>query len=134
MRFVRNLPWIISGLFLILHGFAHSPAILGSWNLVSLDDVTRQPNFLLTNAGDAMLYVLGTIWFLAALSFVIAGIGVLRQSAWWPMMMALALVLSVPMTMLWREDAFIGLIINGVLLAIMGSWYLLGIREERQFA
>lgn len=134
MRFVRNLPWIIGGLFLILHGFAHMPAVFGSWNIATFDDVTRQPNFLLTSAGDTMIYVLGAVWFFAALSFVIAGIGVLRQSAWWPMMIALALVLSVPMTVLWREDAFAGLLINGVLLAAMGVWYLLGIREERQFA
>lgn len=134
MRFLRSLPWLIGGVLLILHGFAHTPATLGSWGLATFEDVSRQPNFLLTSAGDGMLIILGTVWLLAAISFVFAGVGILRQSYWWPMMTALALVLSVPMTMLWRDDAVIGLLLNGILLAFMAVWYLIGMREERKFA
>ncbi len=134
MRFFNNLPWIGLGGFMILHGFAHSPAILGSWNLLSIDDVSRQPNFLLTNVSEGTLYVLGGIWFLAALSFVIAGIGVLRKAFWWPMMTAIALVLSFSMTILWRQDAAIGLVLNGGFMAVLMAMYLMGQLEERKFA
>jgi hypothetical protein len=134
MRFLNSLPWIALGGLMILHGFAHTPGILGSWNLATFDDVTRQPNVLFTNAGDGLLYVLGFIWFAAAISFVIAGIGVLRQAVWWPMMTAVALVLSLGVTLLWHQDAFIGLVLNAILLAIMAGLYLLGQFERRRFA
>lgn len=134
MRFLHYIPWIALGGLMILHGFAHTPAILGSWGLATFEDVSRQPNMLLTSAGDGMLLVLGGLWFIAALSFIIAGIGVLRQAFWWPMMASLALVLSVSMTMLWRNDAAIGLLLNGVILAIMAAMYLVGQRQEHKIA
>jgi hypothetical protein len=134
MRLLRYIPWFLIGGLMILHGIAHSPAILGSWNLLSIDDVTRQPNVWLTNVSDGMLFILGAIWFAAALSFVIAGIGVLRQAAWWPMAAALALVLSIPMTLLWRHDAFIGLTLNAILLGVLAALYLVGVRQEGEFA
>jgi hypothetical protein len=134
MRFLHHLPWIALGGLMILHGFAHSPGVLGSWQLITFDDVSHQPNILLTNAGDVMMLFLGGIWFLAAISFVIAGIGVLRQSYWWPMATAVALVLSVAVTLLWRQDAAIGLLLNAVILVIMGTMYLMGQWEERKFA
>jgi hypothetical protein len=134
MRFLHHLPWIAFGGLMILHGFAHSPGIFGSWQLITVEDVSHQPNILLTNAGDVMMLFLGGIWFLAAISFVIAGIGVLRQSSWWPMATAVALVLSVTITLLWRQDAAIGLLLNAVILVIMGTMYLMGQWEERRFA
>ncbi len=134
MRFLNYLPWIALGGLMILHGFAHTPGILGSWGLATFEDVSYRPNVLLTSAGDAMMIFLGSIWFLASLSFVIAGIGVLRQAFWWPMAASLGLVFSVAMTMLWRHDAAIGLLLNGVILAIMAGMYLVGQWEERKFA
>jgi hypothetical protein len=134
MRFLHYLPWIALGGLMILHGFAHTPAILGSWDIATFDDVSRQPNILLTNAGNTMILVLGGIWFLAAVSFIVAGIGVLRQAFWWPVVTALALTLSVTMTMLWRHDAAIGLLLNAVILAVMTAMYLIGQWEERKFA
>jgi hypothetical protein len=50
------------------------------------------------------------------------------------MMTAFALVVSLSMTMLWHQDAFIGLVLNAILLAIMAGLYLLGQFERRRFA
>jgi hypothetical protein len=134
MRFLSNLPWIGLGGLMILHGIAHSPAVLGSWKLASFEDVSFQPNVLFTSASDPLVYALGAVWFLAALSFIVAGIGVLRQAFWWPVVTAFALVLSVSMTLLWQQDAAIGLVLNGFLLVVLTAMYLLGQLEERQFA
>ena len=134
MRFLRFVPWFFTGVLMILHGIAHGPGVLGSWNLATFEGTTRQPDFLLTSASEVMLTILGAIWLVAAIAFVIAGIGVLRQAIWWPMATALALVFSVPVTLLWRDDAVLGLMLNGVLLAFMAVWFLLGAREEQQFA
>jgi hypothetical protein len=134
MRFFNNLPWIALGGLMILHGFAHLPAILGSWKLATVDDVSFQPNVLFTNASDALVYALGAVWLVAALSFILAGVGVLRKSFWWPAATAFALVLSVSMTMLWQQDAAIGLVLNGFLMLVLMGLYLIGQLEERKFA
>jgi hypothetical protein len=134
MGYFRSILLIFAGIVVILHGTVHVLGLLGSWNLVTFEDLSRQPNFLLTGASETTLYFLGAIWLFAAISFVAAGIGLLRRAQWWPLAMAMALVLSVPMTMLWREDAVVGLMLNGVLIAVMAGWYLLGIREEQKFA
>ena len=132
MRFLNALPWILLGVLMVLHGFAHLPAVLGSWGLATFDDVSFQPNVLLTGAGDNLVRVLGAVWFLAAVSYVVAGIGVLRRAYWWPLLTAVAIVLSLPMTMLWREDAVIGLVLNSAILALMAGWLLIGLQRTRQ--
>jgi hypothetical protein len=132
MRFVHFLPYLMGGGLMILHGFAHLPGVLGSWDLATFEDVSRQPNLWLTNAGDGLLMVLGAIWLIAGVAFVVAGVGVLRKREWWPMVAALAIVVSVPMTILWRDDASIGLLLNAALLAILIGWMLLTSIKERQ--
>jgi hypothetical protein len=134
MQLLRYLSLLLASVFLILHGFAHSLGVLGSWNLMTFDDLSRQPNFWLTSAGDELLFVLGFFWLLAAVSFIAAGIGMLRHSFWWPTAVAFALVISVPMTLLWHNDAFIGIVLNGLIMAAMALWYLLNVRQEGQFA
>jgi hypothetical protein len=134
MRLLHNLPWVLSGGLLALHGFAHTPAVLGSWGLATFEDVSFQPNVLFTDAGDGFVRVLGAIWLMAAVSFLVAGIGIIRQADWWPLATGVAVVLSVPMTILWREDAFVGLILNAVILGMMGVWFLIDLRTERQAA
>jgi hypothetical protein len=134
MRVLNYLPWSALGFLMILHGIAHTPAVLGSWGLMNFEDVSHQPNVLLTNAGDNVVMILGGIWLLAALSFVIAGIGVLHQSHWWPTAACTALVLSIAMTMLWRYDAHIGLLLNAIILGILAAMYLASQWHSRKFA
>lgn len=131
MKRLHYLTSILIGGVMILHGIAHMPAVLGSWGIATFEDVSVQPNVWLTDAGDGMLQVLGAIWLLAAMSFVAAGVGAIRRAGWWPVITALALALSVPMTILWQDDAAIGLILNAILLLIMAGWYLVGSVREK---
>jgi hypothetical protein len=125
MRHIRLVPVFMIGALLILHGFAHFPAVLGSWEFATFEDVSYQPNVLFTDASDALVRVFGVVWAAAALSFVVAGYAIARRASWWPRATAAALALSLPMTMLWREDAIAGLVINAAVLAglvVWGSW------------
>ena len=132
MRFLRFLPFIAVGFLLILHGFAHTPAILGSWDLATFDDVSRQPNALFTNASEGLLVVLGLFWLIAALSFVAAGVGLIRQTSWWPLAAGIALVVSTTMTLLWHNDAVVGLVLNIILLAAFMIWVVIGTMWQQQ--
>lgn len=131
MKRMYVLGSILLGGMMILHGIAHLPAVLGSWGIATFEDVSTQPNVWMTNAGDGALYLLGSIWLLAAMSFVAAGFGAIRRLTWWPVTAALAIVLSVPMTILWQNDAAIGLVLNAVLMAIMAGWFLAGSVREK---
>jgi hypothetical protein len=132
MRLIRFVPLLATGMLMILHGFAHSPAVLGSWGIATFDDVSRQPNVWLTNAGDGLIWLFGLVWLLAAIAFIVAGVGIVRHAAWWPVATATALVASTPMTLLWREDAVVGLVLNGFILAGFLGWMLLDNLLEHQ--
>jgi hypothetical protein len=112
--------WIF-GIFLILHGFAHLPGVLGSWNLGDFEDVSRQPNILLNHASDGVIYLLGALYLVAGVSFIAAGIGLLRRASWWLMALAVALPLSFLVTTLWWRDAMIGLVLNLIVLAVLAA-------------
>lgn len=131
MKHLHVLGSILLGGVMALHGIAHLPAVLGSWGIATFEDVSVQPNVWLTDAGDGALFVLGAVWLLAAVSFVAAGFGAVRRLAWWPVMAALAIALSVPMTILWQEDAAIGLFLNAALIAILAGWFLAGSVREK---
>jgi hypothetical protein len=122
MRFLRSVPVMLAGFLLIAHGIAHAPGVLGSFDLASFDDATRQPNALFTNAGDTLLYVLGVFWLVAALTFVVAGAGVALRMAWARQALVAAVAVSLPVTMLWYQDAVVGLVINIALLVILVAW------------
>jgi len=123
MRFLRSVPVMLAGFFLIAHGIAHAPGVFGSFDLASFDEATRQPNALFTNAGDTLIYALGVVWLVAALAFVVAGAGVALRKAWARQALIVAVAVSLPVTVLWYQDAVAGLVINVALLVILVTWF-----------
>ncbi len=118
--FPRLVRWAFA-LLLILHGFAHLPGVLGAWKLKTFDDVSFQPNAIFTDASDTTVFLLGIVWFMAAIGFVVAGISVLVHYDWWPHIALRAVVTSLIPTILWNEDARIGLVLNiGLLIVVLG--------------
>lgn len=115
MTYLRRVGTIIAGVFLMLHGIAHAPGALGSLKLATFEDVSFQPN-LYAGAPDALVMLLGAIWVVAGLAFVSAGVGQLRQRTWAPMATLGALLVSLPLTILWYQNAVAGLVLNGVVL------------------
>lgn len=117
MRKVQRVAVIVAGLITALHGIAHAPGALGSLDLATFEDASRQPNLLFTDAGDSLILVLGILWAVAGVLFILGGIGVaLNRDKALPVV-ALALAVSLPLTVLWYQDAVAGLVLNIVLLA-----------------
>lgn len=116
--FTRLVRWAFA-LLLILHGFAHLPGVLGSWKLKTFDDVSFQPNALLTDASDTTVFLLGVVWLMAAIGFLVAGVSMLVHYDWWPHIALRAVVTSLIPTTLWNEDARIGLMLNIALLIVI---------------
>lgn len=107
------------GMLLVLHGFAHSPAILEAWKLKTYEDISYRPNYLLEYASDTVVYGLGFVWLIAAGAFIVAGLGVIRRTFWWPHIATFATIVSFAMTILWKEDAIVGLALNAGLLVVL---------------
>jgi hypothetical protein len=119
MRFMFGVTRVLAGVFLIAHGLAHAPGVLGSFDLASFDDVSRQPNLLFTGAGDALVQMLGVVWAIAGLAFVVAGAGVVIRPDWARKAAWLAVAISLPVTLLWYQDAAAGLVINVAVVAVL---------------
>jgi hypothetical protein len=111
-------------MLLVLHGFAHSPGVLGSWKITTFDDISYQPNVLLENANSWAVALLGAVFLLAAVLFITAGLGVIRRAAWWLSWATLATATSLTVTLLWWEDAIIGLVIDLIVLAVLAVFWL----------
>ena len=128
---------LLFGAFLLLHGLAHAPGILGSWKLATFEGASYRPNVLLDQAGDSVVYLLGVLWLVAGVTYLLAGIGVLRRAVWWPQAVAVAALTSLVVTTLWAEDAVVGLAINlGVVAVLVGvlarsGWRLGRVRPRR---
>lgn len=109
---------IIAGVFLALHAFAHAPGILAAWKIIEYDDASFQPNVILTDASDTAVAILGAIWLVSAVAYLIAAFGLLWDQRWWPSATFVAGTISLVMTVLWMEDAVVGLVIN---VAVIGA-------------
>jgi len=118
MLFTRMVRWAFA-LLLIMHGFAHLPGVLGSWKVKSFEDVSYQPNAIFTDAGDTTVFLLGIVWFTAAIGFLVAGISLLVHFEWWPHIALGAMLTSLIPTILWNQDARIGLELNIALLIVI---------------
>jgi hypothetical protein len=134
MRGVRAVPVVLAGLLLIAHGLAHAPGILGSFDLATFEDASRQPNLLFTGAGDFLIQTLGVVWTLAALSFVVAGAGVLFRRAWSRTAAWVAVALSLPVTVLWYQDAIVGLVLNVSIAVVLVATRIRESVSSRQMA
>lgn len=119
-----------AAIFLALHAIAHSPGILGAWKIAEFEDASFRPNVVLTGASDALVAVLGAIWLVAAIAYLVAAFGVLRNARWWPGATLAAALVSLAMTLLWVEDAIAGLVVNIAVVAALAGWRIWTARRE----
>jgi hypothetical protein len=121
MEAARHVVRMAAGMLLVLHGFAHTPGVLGSWKLATFEDVSYQPNVLLDNANAATIALLGAVFLLGGVAFIVAGLGVMRRSDWWLQWAGLAVLTSLFVTVLWWENAIAGLVINLIVLLVLAG-------------
>lgn len=125
----RARTWLRIGaaIFLALHAIAHSPGILGAWKIAELEDASFRPNVLLTDASDTLVAVLGAFWLIAAVTYLMATVGLFRSAPWWRTATFIAALVSLAMCLLWLEDAIAGLVVNIAILTallLLNTWGL----------
>jgi len=94
------------GTFLPLHGVAHLPGFTVSWRGA-------------VHLGDTGIRIMGRLWLLAALGFVVASVATLRAAACWPRLTLVVSLFSLVLSALAWPDPQIGVILNVVLLTYL---------------
>lgn len=119
-KMLGKILLIAASVFVVLHGLIH---IIG-FIVYSLGIDTQQMAYKTTllngawNVGTAGIFIYGLLWLLPLAGFGVAAIGMWRQARWWrPVMLAVSLV-SLVLTALDWQNAYLGSFIN---LGIMGA-------------
>jgi hypothetical protein len=123
MKRLRLLARLAFGAFLVLHGAVHAMGALGTWDLATFEGASSRPNVLLDGAGDGVVRLLGGLWLLAGVAFVVAGVGVVRRAAWSARAAAIAALASLVVTALWKDDAPVGLSIDVAVLVAFATLF-----------
>jgi hypothetical protein len=119
--------------FLAAHGLVHVVGFTVSWKLTNSDDLAYTTELFdgLVDAGAVGTRVVGVIWLLAAAAFVVAAVLLWQRSPRAVRALLGATVLSTLLCLARPREAWIGLVIDIVLLAGLAAVEL---RSRRQLA
>ena len=75
----------IIAIILILHGLIHLIGFVVNWKLVTIEDIPYKNSIVAgkIRVGGVGIRVIGVLWLLAAIGFVVAGIGLFVMAPWW---------------------------------------------------
>jgi len=118
MRFV--LAFVLVG-----HGIAHLVGFISSWRLATLAELPYKTTLFSgrLDVGDAGIRVIGVLWLLAALAFLVGPIAVITEASWTGRFLYAAVVASTLLCVAGWPDARLGLAVNlglALVLAIGG--------------
>ena len=112
---------LIAGVFLALHGLIHLMGFVVPWKLATIEDLPYTTTLLngSWDVGTTGIRVLGLLWLLAALGFVVAGTGLITRQKWWWTASLVVAVLSLVVTALQWPDAQFGTYIDALVLVAL---------------
>jgi hypothetical protein len=119
---------IALGILMLLHGIAHLPGFLGAWRLAALEGMPYKTTILAgrLDLGDAGIRLVGAVWLVLALGFVLAALATLAgRGWWWPAALCAALGSLLLSALEWPE-ARIGVAVNLAILAALLAGQRLG--------
>ncbi len=111
---------IIAVIILILHGLIHLMGTLTYMKLGTVEGLKYKTTLLggRCDLGEKGIGIYGALWGVAALGFIVSGLGMLAGWSWIPPMLVSVTIFSLIITALDWEAAFAGVIVNGVILLI----------------
>ncbi|MCP4167002.1 MAG: ABC transporter permease [Chloroflexi bacterium] len=112
---------ILVGVFFILHGLIHLIGFVVNWQIITTDEFPYATTLLAgrIDVGDGGIRVVGLLWLLAAVGFVIAGYGLITLAPWWLALTAGVTLFSSVMCILGWPQAQFGLYINLLILVLL---------------
>jgi hypothetical protein len=114
---------IAVGIYLLIHGFCHLVGFLVPWKLITSKEEPYKTT-LLSGAiavGDVGIRVVGILWLLAALAFLLNGVGALAAWPWWRDAALGLAITSTVLCVFGLPGAKIGILANLLLLAYLAA-------------
>jgi len=110
-----------AAVLLILHGVIHLMGTMAYWKLGKIEALPYKTTLLggAWNVGDTGIRVVGGLWLVPALGFVVSGIALLAGAGWWSPVVALMAVVSLGLTLLDWSVAYAGAVVNVVILGVL---------------
>ena len=111
------MRYAIAGL-LVIHGLIHAMGFAGAYELADFEGASKTPtNFVTADLGSPALKVLGALWLVALVAFLVAAALLLRDDPAWRVAALAATALSMIPVLLWWRDAPMGAVANALVLA-----------------
>jgi hypothetical protein len=112
---------IIAAIFLILHGLIHLFGFLVPWGIMETDDFQYKTTILAgkVDLGPTGIRIVGILWFVGAIGFVIAGIGLWMVTPWWFTLLVAVTLYSLVLCILGWPDSQFGVYINLIILVVL---------------
>ena len=103
-----------------MHGIAHLVGFAGAWQLAPAKEIPYKTTVFAghVHLGDTGIRVMGILWLLTALAFVVAAGGAITNAQWWTRAALVVTCVSLAMTIVEWPEARLGLFIN---IAILGA-------------
>ena len=108
------------GVFFLLHGLVHLLWFVVPWRITTVDGLPYATTVLLNrvNLGETGIRIVGLLWLLATLGWVVAGIGVIILASWWQALTLAVALFSLLLCILGLPVTKYGLLINLAILAL----------------
>jgi hypothetical protein len=110
---------VVVALILALHGLIHLMGLTVYLKLGDVEGLVYKTTFLggRLNMGEQGTRVFGALWVVPAMAFVLAAVGLYVSSPWWQPMLLAATIVSLALTLLDWDVAFMGAMVDVVILA-----------------
>lgn len=118
---MNNVLVYVVAAVLVLHGLVHLLGTAAYLELVTIAELPYKTTVLggRVDIGDAGIRIFGTLWSVAAVGFVLSGVGLLSGWNRWRSLLLGVTVFSLVLTLLDWESAFAGVVVNlGILAAL----------------
>jgi hypothetical protein len=112
---------IILGIIIIAHGVAHLVGFLTYWKIASFEEMPYKTILLsgVLDVGDVGIRIVGILWLLTGLAFVVVGVGIITLQPWWFPLILYITIFSLIMCILGWPDARFGVLVNIIILAFL---------------
>ena len=112
---------IVIGLFFIAHGVAHLVGFLSYWRIIDFEDMPYSTKQLMgrIDAGETGIRVIGILWLVGALAFMVSGMGLILLQPWWISFTLYTAIYSLALSILGLPFSRYGLIINVIILGYL---------------
>lgn len=119
---------IALAVLMILHGIAHLPGFLVPWRLASPEGMQYKTTILAgrLDAGASGIRIIGVLWLLTAIGFVVAGLAAIASYDLWRTLAVGVACISLLLSILSLPEAKIGAILNPIILALILAGEQLG--------